>query len=212
MKRTSMIRCGKKPAEAPDCTNGCLFNMRQDPCEYKDLSQVNTEIFEELKTKLENYKKEMIPPRYKHDEDPNANPRNHGGVWSPWIDVEGEPVEHKPLPPEHKLPGQEEPKQGEQQPEPSSPGEEEPKQGEEQPAATNGAAPSVQEPHVQQPTPPQQALSQEAMKEKLMIPTTMSMSRSYGYEVRPFIAFDVIFQYKLIVMANFISLYCSIRY
>ena len=169
VQRTSMIKCGKKPAEAPDCTNGCLFNMRKDPCEYNDLSQVKSTIFEELKAKLENYKKEMVPARYKHDEDPNANPRNHGGVWSPWIDVEGEPVEHKPLHPDQKLPGQEEAKDGEKQP-----------------ITANEATLPAQESPSQQPTPSQQAPSQEAMKEKLMVPTTSFISqrnKNNGYKV-----------------------------
>ena len=165
VERTSMIKCGRKPAEAPDCTNGCLFNMRHDPCEYHDLSQVKNDVFEQLKAKLENYKKEMVPPRYKHDEDPNANPRNHGGVWSPWIDAEGEPVDHKPLPPEHKLPGQEDAKPEE----------------EKLPTANAAIAPPQEAQH-QQPTPSQQAPSQEVMKEKLMIPTTAYASRKHEKE------------------------------
>ena len=104
--KASSVQCGEKPAEAPDCTNGCLFNVRKDPCEYNDLSESKSEVFEALKEKLEQYRKEMVKPRYKHDEDPNANPRNHGGVWTPWIEPEGHPVEHKPLPPGEKLPGQ----------------------------------------------------------------------------------------------------------
>lgn len=153
LKRTSMIKCGKKPAEVPDCTNGCLFNIRNDPCEYNDLSERKNELFEELKAKLENYKKEMTPPRYKHDEDPNANPRNHGGVWSPWVDAEGEPVEHKPLPPGEKLPGQEEPKPSEEKP--------------------------AEDPAQASPTqaPPQAAPSQEAMK--LAMPGGVPVSRRH---------------------------------
>ena len=80
--------------------------MRADPCEYNDLSETKGELFEALKDKLEQYKKEMVEPRYKHDEDPNSNPRNHGGIWSPWIDSEGDPVAHKPLAPGASLPGQ----------------------------------------------------------------------------------------------------------
>ena len=47
----------------------------------------------------------MVEPRYRHDHDPNSNPRNHGGIWTPWVDDTGDPVPHKPLSPEEKLPG-----------------------------------------------------------------------------------------------------------
>ena len=167
LEGTSMIKCVKKPSEAPDCTNGCLFNMRQDPCEYHDLSQEKNEMFEKLKSKLEDYKKEMVPPRYKHDEDPNANPRNHGGIWTPWVDVEGEPVEHKPLPPGKKIPGQDEPKLG-------GGGEEGGGEG-----AQDNANQPAQDAPTQQPTPkPQQAPSQEAMKVQLMQPMGYTSSRN----------------------------------
>lgn len=122
--------------------------MRADPCEYKDLSETKGELFEALKEKLEHYKKEMVEPRYKHDEDPNANPRNHGGIWSPWVDSTGDPVAHKPLAPEASLPGQ--PNQNK---EPLKEATTTPK-----PAVTVPPPPSPPPPYA---APPQQAMHQQ---------------------------------------------------
>ncbi len=101
----SVIDCGNLPETHPNCSHGCLFDIEADPCEYQDLSQAHNEVFDRLKEKLNSFRNEMIEPRYKHDADPNSNPRNHGGIWTPWVEESGDPVTHKPLPAGAELPG-----------------------------------------------------------------------------------------------------------
>eukprot|EP00794_Sanderia_malayensis_P018116 gene18116-19926_t len=108
-KPASSVECEELPEQPVNCSQGCLFNMEEDPCEYKDLSQENSEKFTELKEKIDEYRNKMAEPKYKHDADPNSNPRNHGGIWTPWIEEDsGNPVEHKPLAEGASIPGRQE--------------------------------------------------------------------------------------------------------
>ncbi|XP_070575241.1 arylsulfatase B-like [Ptychodera flava] len=60
-----------------------LFNIRKDPDERHDLSDIETEKVKELLEKIEDYYKTAVPPRYpKYD--PESDPKLHGGNWGPW--------------------------------------------------------------------------------------------------------------------------------
>lgn len=84
----SVIKCGEKPANVPKCTspNYCLFNIKDDPCEYNDLSEKFPDILESLKEKLDSYRASQVPRRYNGTMDPLSDPKLRNGVWDPWMD------------------------------------------------------------------------------------------------------------------------------
>ena len=83
-KATSVVDCGPKPDKTTHCNKiHCLFNLHNDPCEYNDVSSQYPEIYQQMKNKLEDYKKGMVPSR-KLDGDKMADPKLHGDVWTSW--------------------------------------------------------------------------------------------------------------------------------
>jgi len=65
-----------------------LFNIVDDPCEYIDLKDKETEIYEAMLEMFESFRKVQAPARvdmFPENYDA-ANPDNFGGVWSPWRD------------------------------------------------------------------------------------------------------------------------------
>ena len=62
-----------------------LFNIREDPEERNELSDVYPEMVSFLMKKLEEYNATAVPVRYP-DPDPASNPERHGNVWTPWAD------------------------------------------------------------------------------------------------------------------------------
>ena len=86
-KATSVVNCGQKPDKTTHCLRAhCLFNLHSDPCEYNDVSSQYPEIYQQMKNKLEDYKKGMVPSR-KQPGDKMADPKLHGGVWGPWKEL-----------------------------------------------------------------------------------------------------------------------------
>ena len=86
-KASSVVNCGPKPDKTRLCNEKhCLFNLHNDPCEYIDVSSQYPEVFQQMKNKLEDYKKGMVPPANKPG-DENCNPDFFGGVWTPWIEL-----------------------------------------------------------------------------------------------------------------------------
>ncbi|XP_066922224.1 arylsulfatase B-like [Clytia hemisphaerica] len=84
-KAKTVIKCGHKPDKTTHCNEThCLFNLHNDPCEYNDVSSQYPEIYQQMKKKLEDYKKGMVPNRNKPG-DKMADPKLHSGVWGPWI-------------------------------------------------------------------------------------------------------------------------------
>ena len=65
----------------------CLFNLKDDPCEINDLSEMHPEILQQLKSRLDYYRTTMVPPRINLTDDPLSNPKIHNGVWEPWINL-----------------------------------------------------------------------------------------------------------------------------
>ena len=85
----AVLKCGPKPENVTlDCTakhGPCLFNIKNDPCEYKDLSKDLPEVFNALLDRLDGYRGSMIKPRNNFTDDPLSNPKLHGGSWEPWL-------------------------------------------------------------------------------------------------------------------------------
>jgi len=61
-----------------------LFNIRNDPNEHTDLSKVQPEKVKQLLERLSAYNATAVPPRYPPN-DPQCDPRKHGGAWVPWM-------------------------------------------------------------------------------------------------------------------------------
>ena len=60
-----------------------LFNIREDPEERNDLSEVFPDMVSFLMKKLTEYNATAVPVRYP-DPDPASNPELYGNVWTPW--------------------------------------------------------------------------------------------------------------------------------
>ncbi|XP_060595787.1 arylsulfatase B-like [Ruditapes philippinarum] len=59
-----------------------LFNLKDDPNEYKNLADDMPEMVQKLLKRMNEYRKDMIPARIPPT-DPAANPKYFGNVWSP---------------------------------------------------------------------------------------------------------------------------------
>ncbi|XP_048514445.1 arylsulfatase B-like [Athalia rosae] len=66
------------------CTNKCLFDMINDPCETVDISAKHPKIVERMENDLRRYNA-VLMPQSKSEFDPASSPRNFGGVWLPWV-------------------------------------------------------------------------------------------------------------------------------
>jgi len=71
----------------PECdtTKSCLFNLKEDPCERYDYSDLYPEELETLMRKFEETRSKVAKPLNK-PRDICANPEYWGGIWSPWYD------------------------------------------------------------------------------------------------------------------------------
>ena len=87
-KRDARIKCGPIPSKVPHCGGRlykpCLFNLKDDPCEYRDLSDQFPIIYEIMLRRLDEYRRKMAKPRMVTYRDPKANPKRWNGVWTPW--------------------------------------------------------------------------------------------------------------------------------
>ncbi|XP_001641815.2 arylsulfatase J isoform X2 [Nematostella vectensis] len=86
--RDAVVKCGPPPEIPVNCTASdgpCLFNIKNDPCEYVNLAKKELEILNNMLIWLEGYKKGMVPIR-NTPLDPSANPANYGGAWTAWKD------------------------------------------------------------------------------------------------------------------------------
>ena len=87
--KSAEILCGPVPDDAADGCHPdqapCLFNIKEDPCEYYNLAEDAPDILQDLMERLAAQNATAVPPRNK-PADPNADPANFGGVWSSWQD------------------------------------------------------------------------------------------------------------------------------
>lgn len=65
-----------------------LFNITSDPYERSDLADVRPEVVKHLLTRLAEYNRTAVTARNPPD-DPMADPELHGGVWGPWLGLDG---------------------------------------------------------------------------------------------------------------------------
>ncbi|CAK6960726.1 arylsulfatase I [Scomber scombrus] len=66
-----------------------LFNVTSDPYERFDLAEARPEVVKHLLIRLAEYNQTAVMARNPPD-DPMADPELHGGVWSPWLGLEGQ--------------------------------------------------------------------------------------------------------------------------
>ena len=67
----------------------CVYDIVNDPCEYYDIKDNNTDIYHQLMQKLLDYNATMVPSLkpLNPPQDEAANPANFGGFWTPWINA-----------------------------------------------------------------------------------------------------------------------------
>ncbi|KAL3843144.1 hypothetical protein ACJMK2_021096 [Sinanodonta woodiana] len=59
-----------------------LFDIANDPTEHFDISKKYPEVVNQMKQRLSEYKKSLVPANYPPP-DPKSNPKYHNGTWSP---------------------------------------------------------------------------------------------------------------------------------
>ncbi|KAF8791804.1 arylsulfatase B-like [Argiope bruennichi] len=86
------INCQKPPPKdaysscQPD-KNPCLFNITDDPCEYKNIADQHPEMVEKMIDIINMYKVESMEPQAKPS-DPRGDPMCHNFLIVPWLDPE----------------------------------------------------------------------------------------------------------------------------
>ncbi|CAH3139988.1 unnamed protein product [Pocillopora meandrina] len=83
----AVIECGKWDSEEEAACKSdvfpCLFNVKEDPCEYKNIAQSNLDTVKRLILRLLHYHKKAVPIWFP-ERDCDADPANHDGFWGPW--------------------------------------------------------------------------------------------------------------------------------
>lgn len=62
----------------------CLFNLKEDACEFTDLSANYTSKLKELNDILKVYEGELVK-QWSEKSDPESDPKYHGGYLTPWV-------------------------------------------------------------------------------------------------------------------------------
>ncbi|XP_053378601.1 arylsulfatase I-like [Mercenaria mercenaria] len=59
-----------------------LYNLKNDPTEHEDVSKLHPDVVNQLKAKLDEYRKSYVEPKtYAYD--PRSDPQKFGGFWTP---------------------------------------------------------------------------------------------------------------------------------
>jgi len=75
------------PDQQYECFDGyCLFDILQDPCEYRNVAKQNPQTLNATIHMLERFKKEMTMQVPDPIIDPDADPRRFAGYWEPWLE------------------------------------------------------------------------------------------------------------------------------
>ncbi|XP_072172237.1 arylsulfatase I-like [Diadema setosum] len=87
-----VVTCPPRPENASTNCNytahqPCLYNIREDPCEFYNIAEWNQELVELMTVRLEQYRRTAVPPRNK-DVDPKSNPKYHDHAWVPWVKLD----------------------------------------------------------------------------------------------------------------------------
>ncbi|XP_065213376.1 arylsulfatase B-like [Planococcus citri] len=67
---------------------GCLFNIKNDPCEFNDQSENKQDLRIEYEKKLNSYRDQVVPQQ-NIDEDKDYDPKKFGNYWTPWVNSFG---------------------------------------------------------------------------------------------------------------------------
>ncbi|XP_065217853.1 arylsulfatase B-like isoform X2 [Planococcus citri] len=67
---------------------GCLFNIKNDPCEFTDLSENEPNLISKFQSKMHLYRRQLVPQQ-KASADPDCDPRKYHDYWSPWVESDG---------------------------------------------------------------------------------------------------------------------------
>ncbi|XP_040077595.1 arylsulfatase B-like [Ixodes scapularis] len=85
------VECGTKPNNAnATCRprlKPCLFNVEQDPCEYRNVASTERKLLAKLFYRLQEFQLTNKPP-LNRPPSPAANPALHCNVWVPFMDSE----------------------------------------------------------------------------------------------------------------------------
>ncbi|CAG2171308.1 unnamed protein product [Oppiella nova] len=86
----SVVECPEPPlpGEVATCDRSlCLFNVRDDPCERRDLlAETEPEFVDFLWSKLVEFNRTAVPPLSLVPLDPKGDPRLHNNSWINWLD------------------------------------------------------------------------------------------------------------------------------
>lgn len=75
------------PDQQYECFDGyCLFDILQDPCEYRNVAKQNPQTLDATIHMLEQFKNEMTMQSPDPLIDPEADPRRFAGYWEPWLE------------------------------------------------------------------------------------------------------------------------------
>ncbi|XP_054166355.1 arylsulfatase B-like [Oppia nitens] len=90
MLNESTIRCGPKPANAStNCRPTrelCLYNIRDDPCEYHNRVQDYPELVAQLWNRLLKINETAVQPLSRTPSVVNSQPKYHNNTWTVWGD------------------------------------------------------------------------------------------------------------------------------
>lgn len=86
LRNLSRIQC-EEFSHFPNCSNLCLFNIYNDPCETKDISRSNPLIVKYMERRLADYRK-VLMNQTNAPLDPAGLPEHFNYTWMPWRSVE----------------------------------------------------------------------------------------------------------------------------
>lgn len=91
-KATIVGKCSERiahpdPNDEPyECFDSyCLYDVNQDPCEYRNVGKQNEYILNTTIDMLNGFKKELMKQN-RPDVDSNSDPRNFDGYWDTWLE------------------------------------------------------------------------------------------------------------------------------
>ncbi|KAJ8680582.1 hypothetical protein QAD02_016369 [Eretmocerus hayati] len=83
LRKAATIKCNRSNSSIIDCSGSCLFDIINDPCEYKNLIREKSQVVELLSNKMRYYKSTMVK-QTNAQFDPCSEPKNFEDVWMPW--------------------------------------------------------------------------------------------------------------------------------
>ncbi|XP_067010876.2 arylsulfatase B [Anabrus simplex] len=69
----------------PPCADYCLFDLRTDPCETRNVANNNPDVVQMLQARLRYFNEQLVPQLNK-PVDNRSDPANFNNTWMPWLD------------------------------------------------------------------------------------------------------------------------------